>query len=158
MPWHQIQIQRLVSHYRQLDCWGIYATAGGAPPLTVRTVRNIGALREVLSCRTKGCDKYTELIDPFFLLLFFWTVFLSCRGEILLQSSFKAHVDYGKLTCCFSIAVSIFSIAVLIFSIAVSTPQYRPTPTFSIVVSSTLWCQQPVCSYVRIIAVDLLDK
>ena len=27
--WHQIQFERLVSHYRQLDCWGIYATAGG---------------------------------------------------------------------------------------------------------------------------------
>jgi hypothetical protein len=29
MLWHQIQIERLVSHYRQLDCWGMYVTAGG---------------------------------------------------------------------------------------------------------------------------------
>ena len=40
--WHQIQFERLVSHYRQLDCWGMYVTAGGAPHLRF-PVKIIGA-------------------------------------------------------------------------------------------------------------------
>ena len=65
MLWHQIQIERLVSHYRQLDCWGMYVTAGGAPHLRF-PVRIIEALCEMHLCRTKGCDKtqiYTALLN-----------------------------------------------------------------------------------------------
>ena len=46
--WHQIQFERLVSHYRQLDCWGMYVTAGGREN---HTVAQCGALTAAAAMR-----------------------------------------------------------------------------------------------------------